>query len=478
MKNKGFLAVAVFLALNSHVLAGNVSLNDLQNSQAHYVPAINTTSKDFDRDHWAYQSLENITKKYGLLVGEAGDKFDGYKPLTRNEAAVILVNLIGKVEQERINIDDSEKTRINILKNELSSEITALTGRVATLEQKVDKLQGSITKVQDSSKKSFKYGFGEDFKIGGGMQIKYNGIIGKGADNSSFAPNFSIPTSDLRISGKMAPHLNYLTQINPNRTWSNSVSSTTTSPAIGGLFGDAYVSTDIIPHNTVMLGQTRIPIGIEGTLSPYSLNTIDRSQVARSFSDYRDMGVKVAGTYPLVDYYAGVYNGSGMNYKDYSSTMGGGGWLVFKPLYKLPKYGKFDIGGGYYRQMNGNTTNTTLASRFETQTYGFNLGYKYKKHGLKSEYLYRKGYSSQDRIAKGIFAEYTYDLTPKIQLLTKYDTFDPNQRVANDLNTEYTLGMNYFVAGTNIKLQLDGVYVNNKSYTDSFRVMALTQFVF
>jgi len=299
---KNFLAASIaLLVLNSPVLAKTISLNELQNSQANFKPAVNITAKEVNSGHWAYKSLENITGKYGLLVGDAGEKFDGSRPLTRNEAAVILVNLIGKVEQERININDAEKMQIDILKNELSEEITALTGRVAVLEDTVCKLQGTVSNIEKSNTKTLKYSFGEDFKINGGMQLRYNGIAQKGADSGTFSPNFSIPLSDIRFSGKIAKHINYMVEPVYNRTWGG---------AAGGLLADAYISTDILPHHTIYVGQTRIPIGVEGTTSPFALNTIDRAQIARNFSDYRDVGVKIAGSYPIVDYYLGTYNGS------------------------------------------------------------------------------------------------------------------------------------------------------------------------
>ena len=470
------IVVLAALSVNNFVLAKNITLDDLQKYQSNYIPAVNITSKDFNSGHWAYKSLENITKKYGLLVGDAGEKFDGSKPLTRNEAAVILVNLIGKVEQEKINIDESEKTQLDILKNELSNEITVLTGRVAVLENNVNKLQGSVSKIEEGNKKNLKYGYGDDFKINGAFQFKYAGNIQKGADN--YTPNFLMPYSQIKLSGKLAPHLNYVSDLRLSRNWGGSNSLTTT----GGLLADAFVSTDIIPHHMVYFGQTRIPVGVEGQIGETSLDAIDRSQISRNFSNYRDIGVKVAGTWPLFDYTIGAFNGSGENYKDYSSNMGVGGWVTAKPLYKLPKYGKLELGTGYYRQQNGNTINTALSTHYESQTIGASIGYKYKKFGVKSEWATRRGYGATASngaipIAKGAFVQSTYDLTPKFQLLAKYDVFDPNERIKENLNTEYTLGTNYFLTN-NIKLQINGVAVSNQIGRDSKRLLVLTQYLF
>jgi len=90
----------------------------------------------------------------------------------------------------------------------------------------------------------------------------------------------------------------------------------------------------------------------------------------------------------------------------------------------------------------------------------------------------RRGYTAQSQIARGMFTEATYDLTQKLQLVAKYDIFDPNQRFKKDDLREYTLGTNYFFAGNNIKLQVNATAVQNQIAKDSKRLMVLTQYVF
>lgn len=481
MRKRIVLATALaLLSLNTHAFAKSVSLSDLQSSQANFKPAVNVTAKDFNSDHWAYKSLESITRKYGLVIGDAGEKFDGSQPLSRNEAAVILVNLIGKVEQDRINLDASEQTQINILKNELSNEITALTGRVATLEKRTDALQATVTKVQEGDSTNLKTTYGKDFKISGTVQARYNGIFEKGADNTTFPPNFSIPYTDLMLTGKVAPHVNYTTVFVPGATWNNTIPASGTTPnktTLGSILYDAFVSTDIVPHHTIVFGQTRTPIGVEGVISTRALDTIDRAQIGRYFGNGRDIGVKVTGTWPIVDYYLGVFNGSGMLYKDNSNDMAFGGWVTAKPLYKLPQYGKLQVGGGYYRGRNGNILDSNVADNYESQTYGANIDYRYKKFDVKGEWALKRGYGANTVVARGFFTQASYDLTKKLQILARYDIFEPNQLNKRNDNTEYTIGANYFFL-PNVKLQINGVHVTNDASHDSNRLMALTQYVF
>ncbi len=130
-----------------------------------------------------------------------------------------------------------------------------------------------------------------------------------------------------------------------------------------------------------------------------------------------------------------------------------GGFVTLKPLYNVPKYGKLELGGGYYRQQNAQTI---TATRYESQTVSAALNYKYKKIGLKNEWAYRHGYGAiaangDVPDAKGLFSQVTYDLTKKVQLLAKYDVFNPINK--QNCNTEYTIGTNYFLADNNIKFQ-------------------------
>ena len=455
---KKILITALLLgtAFNLPAFAGSSTLQEIQD-----LPSGNATvadpAKAFDKDHWAYKSLKNISEKYGLLVGKPDEKFDGSKPLTRNEAAVILVNLTGKIEESNAALTESEKTQLDILRQELKSETQKLTGRVAALETSVDSLKGSVSKLEETDKKQWQYGFGEKFKINGIFQAKYAGNIRKGADN--YPSNFSIPLSEFDFSGQFYPHINYSVGLRGDRAFTSSAK---------GLLGDAFVSTDLIPHHTIYLGQTRVPIGYEGTLSATVLETLDRSQISRKFSDTRDLGIKAAGNWNFVDYSIGTYNGNGQNSADTNNDLTVASWLVLKPLYKYPQLGKLEVGGGY--EIGKNSVSNQNISSFYT-------GYKYKKYGIRGEYAFSNGYTTADQKANGWYIHNSYDLTKKLQLIARYDQFDPNTKTAKDLISEYVLGSSYLLAD-NVKLQLNLVYVNNQAGRNSERAGILTQYKF
>ena len=452
------LVLALVMSINP-AFAAIVTVSELQDA-----PLVNNTnlsdpSKAFDKDHWAYKTLENVTKKYGLLVGKPEEKFDGTRPLSRNEAAILLISLVGKIEQNKDELNEAEKAQIDILRQELKGEMQSLTGRVENLESSVATLKGSVSRLEDADKKDWKFDFGEKFKINGAFQTRYTGITRKGADN--YVPNFRIPLAEFTLSGKLYPHINYAVGLKTERTF--------TSPS-QGLLGDAYVSTDILPHHNIYLGQSRVPIGYEGTLPATALDTIDKSQISRNFSETRDLGIKTVGSWNIVDYSVGVFNGNGQNTNDTNRDMNIATWAVIKPLYKYPRFGKLELGGGYNIGRKDTLEHQNVMSYY--------AGYKYKRYAIRGEYASANSYLANDVKARGWYVHNSYDITKKIQLIARFDQFDPNFRTDNNLVTESTLGTAYYLSGNNLKLQLNLVHVDDRAGKNSNRLGVQTQYKF
>ena len=306
MKSKKFFIVVLVssfaMGVSGHqslpVNAQNIAMQDLQNSSA--TSSVKNKSNDFG----AYKTLENLSEKYGLQLGKAGGKFDKNKPLSRNEAALLLVNLVGKIDQDKIELTDSEKAKLDVLKEELNQEIKELESKLAVVDSSVTALKGSVSQLQDSDKKSLKVDYGKDFKINGALQGQYSGLFG--SNNGPDPTSFYLPIADLTVSGNPAPHFNYLARVAGQNVFLNQSSNP-------GILSDVFVSTDLIPHHTVFVGQTRVPIGQEGAQSPLTIEQCDKAQISRNFSDFRDLGLKVKGSWNFLDYYLGAYNGDRAN---------------------------------------------------------------------------------------------------------------------------------------------------------------------
>lgn len=237
-------------------------------------------------------------------------------------------------------------------------------------------------------------------------------------------------------------------------------------------FQDLYVETSRIPHTKILVGNSRPGVGIEGAQSPYTLDYINRSQIARNLANIRKFGVRVRGDYSLLDYDTGVYSSS-TNFTSFFPGHEFDGWINIKPLGKTNgKYGKIVTGSGIQSgEKHG-------MSYYLTGAY---VGYDYKKFKTKFEYARANGSNGgsglTDKHSQGLFWTASYRLNKYLELLARYDQFDPDKSVKNNNQKEYTLGTNFYVKGQALKFIFNYIYCQNDSKVDSHRLMLGTQII-
>ena len=231
---------------------------------------------------------------------------------------------------------------------------------------------------------------------------------------------------------------------------------------------DAYIINSSIPHHKIVVGYSRNQVGKEGGSSSYILPFVARSQIARTFGNTRALGVRLIGNYSLIDYNFAL-NSSDRFFRDWFPGTEFTGWVDFKPLGKTDgRYGKLIIGGGL--NAGHNKTDYAVGS--------FYVGYKYKKLWTNMEYAIADGYNgfniSSDK-AQGFNYTIGYKIVPQLQLIARYDYFDPNRDIADNNRREYTAGINYFIKGQAVRLIMNYVYCQNDAAPDSHRVIFATQ---
>ena len=239
---------------------------------------------------------------------------------------------------------------------------------------------------------------------------------------------------------------------------------------VGSMFSDMYVATNKIPNHRIVAGYTRVPVGKEGGNSAYTLPFLARAQIARNFGTVRKIGTRVMGDYDLIDYDLGVYS-SATYFHSFMPGAEFAGWVNFKPLGKTDgKYGKLKIGGGLE---SGSWHDRYCVT-------GAYVGYEYKKFMANFEWANADGYNGTaghvvDNHASGFYTTLGYMLTKKLQILARYDEFDPNKRVKHNNKREFSLGLNYFIKGQALRLIMNYVYCQNDAAKDSHRIMLGTQ---
>jgi len=296
--------------------------------------------------------------------------------------------------------------------------------------------------------------------------IDYNGSTSNVWTGDNYANTlYGINFADIGINGKMRDgKTEFRMMISPVRYVEGNTYFQT-------LFADNYITRKIGAHNKILVGNTWVPLGVEGKESPLVLQFLTRSQTSRTYSSIRALGTKIMGTYDLVDYHLGVYS-SERFFKDFFPGPEIAGWVDLKPLGKTNgKYGKLTMSAGFDA---GNAQ-----SHYAVGTAAIN--YEYKRLRVITEFGMADGSNGAtgftNNKSKGINGTLAYRISPKLQALVRYDQFDPNTDKANDLRKEYTAGINYFIKENALKLMLNYVYYTLENGTFGSRIMVGTQIV-
>ena len=294
-------------------------------------------------------------------------------------------------------------------------------------------------------------------------QMNFSTTIPERGDTDS---KFDVGLINVLIDGKFkGGKENFRIMLDPTHRHSH-------MPFMQPFFQDLYIESTRIPHTSVLVGNSRPGVGIEGAQSPYTLAYINRSQISRNLANIRKFGVRVRGSYSLLDYDTGIYSSS-TNFTDFFPGYEYDAWVNVKPLGKTDgRYGKVVTGAGIQSgEKHG-------MSYYLTGAYA---GYEYKKFWTKFEYARANGSNGgsglTDKRSQGLFWTIGYHLTKKLEILARYDQFDPDREIRNNNQREYTLGANYYLKGQALKLIFNYIYCQNDSKPDSHRLMMGTQII-
>ena len=228
---------------------------------------------------------------------------------------------------------------------------------------------------------------------------------------------------------------------------------------------DAYIKYKFSKLVNVELGQFKTPFTLENQYSPLNLESIENAQVIGCLSGYsdilggkrnngRDIGVVLYGdllsssdgSFPLVSYNIGVFNGSGINTKDENLTKDIIGRLDFHPFIKELVLSASAVKGTYNDGTDSNAGNNR---------YSFGGEYKDKSLTLRSEYVsadYQNGGTWQQADGLYVVAGYWFKFSngQKLSPVLRYDHFN-----LNDVNSnQYLVGVDWWPE-SHLRLQLN-----------------------
>ncbi len=238
-----------------------------------------------------------------------------------------------------------------------------------------------------------------------------------------------------------------------------------------GKFSNVFIERKINENHLIRTGVSRSPIGIEGSMSSYALPFANRGQISRQFGDAISTGVSAIGHHKGFEYNAGLYSST-----RFMQGINGGpefiGRVGYNPFYNSE--------GSYLKDLKLFVGADIGKSDAMYQVYTAAALYEYKKFLINMEYAYADGSNGDfydSRLRQGFFTTVGYNITPKLQLLARYDYLDQDLKTAHNGNIEYSVGLNYFIYQQRLKFQLNYVFSQDQE-TDrnSNGVFFVTQF--
>lgn len=215
---------------------------------------------------------------------------------------------------------------------------------------------------------------------------------------------------------------------------------------------DAYGEIRLANYFSITAGQFKIPFSLENLASSNKLEMIDRSQVVEALvargkdvignQNGRDIGIQVSGTFlklndfPLVEYRFGIFNGSGINVAD---TANGAKDIVGRVIFTPAK--GLSFGGAYYNGWDKAIKPDVPGNSQIRNRFGIEASYVAPRISVRGEYIEGKDGKTN---RSGWYIQAGYFVIPqKLQVLGKYDLYDPNLSTTDNISTCYVVGANY-----------------------------------
>ena len=202
---------------------------------------------------------------------------------------------------------------------------------------------------------------------------------------------------------------------------------------------DAYFDYSFKPYLVFQVGQFYVPFGLESCYPDSQLDTILRAQVSDLLApgrdilaQGRDIGIQASGAHSIFEYYAGIFNGSGINKADTNKNKDYVVKLLLHPAKFLALGGSYY--GGQYSAKDGDPAVTRDRAGFQgTLTFG--------QFFLTSEYIWGK----DDQVSKsGWYVKGLYNILPKrLQGIVRWDSYNPGPAIAANRSDRLTLGGNW-----------------------------------
>ena len=240
---------------------------------------------------------------------------------------------------------------------------------------------------------------------------------------------------------------------------------------------DAFIAWNKYEFATVQIGQFKTPFGYEQLLPDTKTLTVERSLPNDLLTLGRQIGIGVSGAAleKKISYSVGFFNGNGVNNgnNDNDQFLYAG-----RVAAQLWTHGTDKLSVG----INGLSSKDTGTFTGYRTAWGVDGQATFGRLDLSAEYLRMSlnRATGADSVADGWNVMAAYYVVPKsLQILARYEVYDPNNQIYGDASDAWILGLNYYIKGDDLKLSLNYDLGNPAGpLTEQRRLLGRVQIVF
>ena len=290
---------------------------------------------------------------------------------------------------------------------------------------------------------------GKEKKLSIGGYIQFQAEAGDAPD-SRFPLNdrFLIRRARLGVKGSFAEDVDFTFQA---ELGNGSLSSTANYRAQAT---DVFVTWKKFDYANVTFGQFKTPYGYEQLIADTKTPFVERSLPNDRLTLSRQIGAMVSGDFldKRLSYAVGAFNGNGVNNSANDNerflTVG----RVSGVALKTAKY-KLTAGANAFTTDDG-----VDAAAIQRDGYAFDAQFNAGRFDAAAEWFQTDSApaAGTDFTANGWAAHGAYYVVEKkLQALLRYETYDANTSFADQTSESWTIGLNYFLKGDDLKLMVN-----------------------
>jgi hypothetical protein len=373
-------------------------------------------------------------------------------------APAVIAQTSDDVETLRKKIE-AQEAQIKLLREMLDRQQSLLEAIQQKLAQPVasDQNQSSAASANSS------HGAQSESVEAGAGRIKFNGLaqVWVASGNEGFHDTFRLRRAQLRFSGELNPKLKWTVMLDAAKALSTNDSfddegalSDVKIDQSSRLLQEAYLTLDYIPRVHLDAGQFKVPLSLELLQQASALDTVERAlfisdRLRGGLGVARDIGLMMRGRlHSRVDYQMGLFNSSGehQNETDRNDQKALIGRVVFRPPFiEGLQVGASGAWGGAERPDRVRRDRAGAEVLFDRN------GFKFKSELMTI--------TDGDTHRLGYYAHVGYRITPRLEPVFRFDSFDPNtgreSNLTNVTERDYVAGLNYYINENKLKLQMN-----------------------